>query len=97
MIGKTLRDPEVQGNNEPSGRFNLKGQQKPQYLIDAENEAEKLWTICMRAIERHEEEDTKQSFLAKQVAESQYSKAWERFKEMQMQWNRERKCVTITE
>jgi len=40
MIGKTLRDPEVQGNNEPSGRMNLKGQQKPDYLLSA-LEAEK--------------------------------------------------------
>lgn len=43
MIGKTERDEIIQGNNEPSGRLNLKGQQKPQYLVDAIEAEEKAW------------------------------------------------------
>jgi hypothetical protein len=42
MIGKTERDPVIQGNNE-TGRLNLKGQQKPDYLVDAIEAEEKAW------------------------------------------------------
>jgi hypothetical protein len=72
---------------------NLKGQQKPQYLIDAEDAAMKSWEVCMNAIDRHEKEDTRDSLLVKQTAESNYSKSWQYFKDMQVQWNKERKNV----
>jgi hypothetical protein len=42
-INVTKNDPEINGNNEPSGRLNLKGQQKPQYLIDAIEIKKKAW------------------------------------------------------
>ena len=51
MIGKMERDPVVQGNNEPSGRLNLNGQKKPQYLIDAIEAEEKAYKIYTEAID----------------------------------------------
>jgi hypothetical protein len=58
MIGKTERDPVVQGNNEPSGRLNLKGQQKPQYLIDAIEAEEKAFKDSCVAIDVYTDNQT---------------------------------------
>ena len=50
-INVTSNDPVVQGNNEPSGRLNLKGQQKPQYLIDAIEAEEKAWQNFTKSVD----------------------------------------------
>ena len=88
-INVTENDPEINGNNEPSGRLNLNGQKKPQYLIDAEHEEIKSWHDCMFAIDRHEVLNTKESRIAKNNAEHLYNQAWEHLKEMQIKHNQE--------
>jgi hypothetical protein len=57
-INVTKNDPEINGNNEPSGRLNLKGQQKPQYLIDAIEAEEKAFKDSCAAIDVYTDNQT---------------------------------------
>jgi len=90
---KTLRDPEVQGNNEKPGRFNLKGQQKPEYLIEAENIEQAAWSRMMDAVEKHENEQTDSSLINMQVANNLYSETWKQLQSMQKLWEKEQGYV----
>lgn len=53
-IGVTSNEPETNGNNLPSGRLNLKGQQKPSYLLRAIEAEEKAYSEYLRASNTYE-------------------------------------------
>jgi len=83
VIGLTKKDPEVQGNNEPSGRMNLKGQQKSDELIAAENEETRTHKVYTKAIDAYEDNPCGLTKKDMQTAEHLYAQAWEKLKLVQ--------------
>jgi len=95
MIGKTERDEIIQGNNEPSGRLNLKGQKKPQYLIEAVEEEMSTWEKLMAAIDENDKLATKETYSAKVLADQLYNTAWLKLLRARRRFRKERKNESL--
>jgi hypothetical protein len=74
-----------------SGRFNLIGQQKPDYLIHAITEEQKAWKEYDEAIDIYVESHGASEKIAADDLEYLYDVAFKRLQKARERWNEEQK------